>query len=79
MSSGDVVGLVPGLQSVDKAMGTPSRRNKSTGGIHPVTRTMERMEDFFTAIGFEVVEGPEIGRTEACCHQIADVIRKTLG
>ena len=35
-------------------------RNKSTGGIHPVTRTMERMEDFFSAIGFEVVEGPEI-------------------
>ncbi len=35
-------------------------RGQSTGGIHPVTRTMERMEDFFTAIGFEVVEGPEI-------------------
>jgi phenylalanyl-tRNA synthetase alpha chain len=35
-------------------------RDKSTGGIHPVTRTMERMEDFFSAIGFEVVEGPEI-------------------
>ena len=35
-------------------------RDKSTGGIHPVTRTMERMEDFFAAIGFEVVEGPEI-------------------
>ncbi|TDG13545.1 phenylalanine--tRNA ligase subunit alpha [Seongchinamella unica] len=35
-------------------------RGQSTGGIHPVTRTMERMEDFFSAIGFEVVEGPEI-------------------
>jgi len=35
-------------------------RGQSTGGIHPVTRTMERMEDFFTAIGFDVVEGPEI-------------------
>jgi len=35
-------------------------RGQSTGGIHPVTRTMERMEDFFGAIGFEVVEGPEI-------------------
>ena len=35
-------------------------RGQSSGGIHPVTRTMERMEDFFTAIGFEVVEGPEI-------------------
>ncbi|MDG1943632.1 MAG: phenylalanine--tRNA ligase subunit alpha [Halioglobus sp.] len=35
-------------------------RGQSTGGIHPVTRTIERMEDFFAAIGFEVVEGPEI-------------------
>ena len=35
-------------------------RGQSTGGIHPVTRTMERMEEFFTAIGFEVAEGPEI-------------------
>ena len=35
-------------------------RGQSTGGIHPVTRTIERIEDFFTAIGFDVVEGPEI-------------------
>jgi len=35
-------------------------RGQSTGGIHPVTRTMERMEEFFSAIGFEVAEGPEI-------------------
>jgi phenylalanyl-tRNA synthetase alpha chain len=35
-------------------------RGQSTGGIHPVTRTIERMSDFFAAIGFEVVEGPEI-------------------
>ncbi len=35
-------------------------RGQSTGGIHPVTRTMERMEAFFSAIGFEVAEGPEI-------------------
>ena len=35
-------------------------RGQSTGGIHPVTRTMERMEEFFTAIGFEVAEGPEV-------------------
>jgi phenylalanyl-tRNA synthetase alpha chain len=35
-------------------------RGQSTGGIHPVTRTIERMEDFFTEIGFDVVEGPEI-------------------
>jgi len=35
-------------------------RGQSTGGIHPVTRTMERMEEFFGAVGFDVVEGPEI-------------------
>ena len=35
-------------------------RGQSTGGIHPVTRTIERIEDFFSSIGFEVVEGPEI-------------------
>jgi phenylalanyl-tRNA synthetase alpha chain len=30
------------------------------GGLHPITRTIERIEDFFGAIGFEAVEGPEI-------------------
>lgn len=35
-------------------------RGQSTGGVHPVTRTIERMEDFFSDIGFDVVEGPEI-------------------
>jgi phenylalanyl-tRNA synthetase alpha chain len=35
-------------------------RGQSTGGVHPVTRTIERIEDFFSAIGFDVVEGPEI-------------------
>ncbi len=35
-------------------------RGQSTGGIHPVSRTMERMAEFFAAIGFDVVEGPEI-------------------
>ena len=35
-------------------------RSDSVGGLHPITRTIERMEDFFAAIGFEVVEGPEV-------------------
>jgi len=39
---------------------TLSGRGQSTGGVHPLTRTIERMEDFFSSIGFEVVEGPEI-------------------
>jgi phenylalanyl-tRNA synthetase alpha chain len=37
----------------------PGRR-QAMGGLHPVTRTIERMEDFFESVGFEVVEGPEI-------------------
>ena len=35
-------------------------RGQSVGGLHPVTRTMERIEDFFTKIGYEVQVGPEI-------------------
>lgn len=37
----------------------PGRR-QSTGGLHPVTRTIERIESIFTNVGFSVVEGPEI-------------------
>jgi phenylalanyl-tRNA synthetase alpha chain len=35
-------------------------RNASTGGLHPVTRTLERIETLFNSIGFAVAEGPEI-------------------
>ena len=35
-------------------------RGQSSGGIHPVTRTIERIEEFFGAIGFDIEEGPEI-------------------
>lgn len=37
----------------------PGRRQES-GGLHPVTRTIERIEDIFSAAGFDTVEGPEI-------------------
>jgi phenylalanyl-tRNA synthetase alpha chain len=37
----------------------PGRRNGG-GGLHPVTRSIERIEALFQAVGFEVVEGPEI-------------------
>lgn len=39
---------------------TLSGRGQATGGLHPVTRTIERIADFFESIGFETVEGPEI-------------------
>jgi len=35
-------------------------RGLHAGGLHPVTRTMERIEDLFGQLGFEVAEGPEI-------------------
>ncbi len=35
-------------------------RGQLSGGVHPVTRTLERIETFFGAIGFNVAEGPEI-------------------
>lgn len=35
-------------------------RHADMGGLHPVTRTIERMTDFFSRAGFQVVEGPEV-------------------
>ena len=35
-------------------------RGLHAGGIHPVTRTMMRIEDIFVAMGFGVATGPEI-------------------
>ena len=37
----------------------PGRRAES-GALHPITRTIQRMEVFFGAMGFDVVEGPEM-------------------
>ena len=35
-------------------------RGFGVGGLHPVTRTLERIETLFHSIGFEVATGPEI-------------------
>jgi len=35
-------------------------RGCGTGGLHPITRTLERMEALFRSLGFEVADGPEI-------------------
>ncbi|HEB59326.1 MAG TPA: phenylalanine--tRNA ligase subunit alpha [Gammaproteobacteria bacterium] len=35
-------------------------RGERPGGLHPVTRTLDRIEDLFTQLGFVVAEGPEI-------------------
>jgi phenylalanyl-tRNA synthetase alpha chain len=35
-------------------------RGRGRGGIHPVIRTWQRIEDIWRSIGFEVADGPEI-------------------
>src|SRR5690606_9572182 len=35
-------------------------RGRSRGGLHPVTRSLDRIEQLFRTIGFEVADGPEI-------------------
>jgi phenylalanyl-tRNA synthetase alpha chain len=35
-------------------------RKRGTGGLHPVSRTIERIEAIFASMGFDVAEGPEI-------------------
>lgn len=35
-------------------------RGEAPGGLHPVTRVLERIEGFFTRVGFTVASGPEV-------------------
>ncbi len=35
-------------------------RGRGSGGLHPVSRTIERIEAIFASMGFDVAEGPEI-------------------
>jgi len=35
-------------------------RGRGSGGLHPITRTLERIEILFRSLGFEVADGPEI-------------------
>jgi phenylalanyl-tRNA synthetase alpha chain len=35
-------------------------RGRSTGALHPLTRTLERVEILFRSLGFDVADGPEI-------------------
>jgi phenylalanyl-tRNA synthetase alpha chain len=40
-------------------VGLPGRL-RPTGGLHPVSLTLERIEQIFDSMGFEVAQGPEI-------------------
>ncbi len=44
-------------ESIDVTL--PGNTN-DLGGLHPVTRTIERIESFFTELGFEIKVGPEV-------------------
>ena len=46
--------------SADRVDVTMPGRRQPPGGLHPVTRTLERMENLFASMGFQVAEGPEI-------------------
>jgi phenylalanyl-tRNA synthetase alpha chain len=35
-------------------------RDRASGGLHPVTRTLERVTTLFRSMGFDVADGPEI-------------------
>jgi phenylalanyl-tRNA synthetase alpha chain len=35
-------------------------RGRGAGGLHPITRTIDRIETLFRSLGFEVADGPEI-------------------
>lgn len=35
-------------------------RRADIGGLHPVTRTLKRIENIFAAVGYQVAQGPEI-------------------
>ena len=35
-------------------------RGLGVGGLHPITRTLDRVETLFRSLGFEVADGPEI-------------------
>ena len=35
-------------------------RGQTSGGLHPITRTLERIEQIFGGIGYSVAEGPEV-------------------
>jgi len=45
------------VESIDVTL---AGRGQSIGGLHPVTMTIERIENFFAQIGFSVAQGPEI-------------------
>ncbi|MFZ1386558.1 MAG: phenylalanine--tRNA ligase subunit alpha [Thiolinea sp.] len=53
----DVLNMRLAAESVDVTL--PGRR-MDTGGLHPVTLTIQRMQEIFAQLGFALAEGPQI-------------------
>ena len=47
------------LKAQELDVSLPGRR-RGSGGLHPVSRTIERVEAIFASMGFDVADGPEI-------------------
>ena len=54
---GEQLAAVLKAEKIDVTL--PGRGHQS-GGLHPITRTLQRVEQFFRQAGFDVVEGPEV-------------------
>ena len=57
MMAADALSKQLAVESIDVTL--PGRAQVN-GGLHPVTMTIERIENFFSQIGFSVAQGPEI-------------------
>ena len=53
----DVLNTKLATESIDVTL---PGRGRGTGGIHPVMKTWQRVEEIFASIGFDVADGPEI-------------------
>ncbi len=51
---------------------TLSGRRNSRGSMHPITRTLQEIEDVFLSMGFEIAEGPEV-ETDAYNFEMLNV------
>jgi len=53
--------LAMGARLAEEALDvTLPGRGRRKGGIHPIIRTWQRIEEIFRSVGFEVADGPEI-------------------
>jgi phenylalanyl-tRNA synthetase alpha chain len=57
MMAADALSKQLAVEGIDVTL---SGRGQDLGGLHPVTMTIDRIQNFFAQIGFSVAQGPEI-------------------